>query len=147
MTKENRTPGLGIATHYIPTRRQAGLQQGRRFGLEHIQSSQVFPVLSKVAKKIHFIVATSAESARVFCKCGNIVNEKRSRLKPSNLDKFVFLHAIMYKENEEAISLGLNCPVGHCRSLERDFWFFFVLSSLALHGAAGNVICTYGVCV
>jgi hypothetical protein len=35
------------------------------------------------------------------------VNEKRSRLKPSNLDKFVFLHANMYKENEEAISWDL----------------------------------------
>ena len=63
-----------------------------------------FPILSRIARKVHSIVATSAEAERVFSSCGNIVNQKRSRLLPSNVDKFVFIHANLYEEPEESIN-------------------------------------------
>ena len=55
-------------------------------------NSVTFPVLSKIARKVHGIVASSAPSERVFSLSGNCITEKRSRLLPSNVDKLVFLH-------------------------------------------------------
>ena len=52
-----------------------------------------FPNLSKFARILHGIVATSAPSERVFSTAGNCIVEKRSRLLPSNVDKLVFLNS------------------------------------------------------
>ena len=51
--------------------------------------------LSELAKKILCIPATSVPSERVFSVAGNIINEKRSRLKPDNVDKLIFLYKNM----------------------------------------------------
>ena len=67
------------------------------------EHEQTFPILSKIAKKIHSIVATSAPSERIFSKAGNIVNEKRSRLTPANVNNFVLLHTNLYKAEEKSI--------------------------------------------
>lgn len=50
-----------------------------------------FPVLARVARKVLCIPPTSAESERLFSACGDIVNEKRSRLSPENADILVFI--------------------------------------------------------
>lgn len=51
--------------------------------------------LSSLAKKILCIPATSVPSERVFSVAGNIINEKRSRLKPDNVNKLIFLYENM----------------------------------------------------
>lgn len=51
--------------------------------------------LSELAKKILCIPATSVPSERVFSVAGNIINEKRSRLKSDNVDKLIFLYENM----------------------------------------------------
>lgn len=53
----------------------------------------VYPVLSKLAKKYLSIVGTSVPSERVFSKAGQLVSERRSRLKPKNVKSIVFLNA------------------------------------------------------
>lgn len=52
-----------------------------------------FPRLKKMAKKYLVIPATSVPSERVFSKAGDLVSEKRNRLKPENVDKILFLNA------------------------------------------------------
>lgn len=61
----------------------------------------MFPLLSKLCRKIHSVVATSAPSERIFSTGGNIVTQKRSSLLPSNVDSFIFLHTNLYKDGEE----------------------------------------------
>ena len=51
--------------------------------------------LSALAKKMLCIPATSVPSERVFSVAGNIINEKRFRLKPDNIDKLIFLYENM----------------------------------------------------
>lgn len=64
-------------------------------------NEKVFPILSKVAKAIHAVVATSASSERMFSKAGNVVTAKRSRIAPSNVDRFVFLHQNLHQMLED----------------------------------------------
>ena len=53
----------------------------------------VYPNLSKIAKKYLGIVATSVPSERVFSKAGQVVTERRNRLKANNVQKLIFLNA------------------------------------------------------
>lgn len=48
--------------------------------------------LSKLARKYLCIPATSVPSERVFSKTGQIISDRRSRLKPSNVQKIIFLN-------------------------------------------------------
>lgn len=52
-----------------------------------------YPRLKKMAKKYLVIPATSVPSERVFSKAGDIVSEKRNRLKSKNVEKILFLNA------------------------------------------------------
>ena len=51
-----------------------------------------FPILSKVAKRLLCIQATSVPSERIFSTSGLIVNKQRASLKPENVDMLVFLN-------------------------------------------------------
>lgn len=51
----------------------------------------VFPRLSILARKYLGIPASSVPSERVFSLAGNIVNKKRSRMKPALVDSLIFL--------------------------------------------------------
>ena len=51
-----------------------------------------YPLMSTLAKQYFCIPATSVCSEEIFSVAGNILNEKRNRLLPENVDKLVFLH-------------------------------------------------------
>jgi hypothetical protein len=51
-----------------------------------------FSTLSKVAKQLLCIPASSVPSERVFSTAGNIVTKKRASLTPSNVDMLIFLN-------------------------------------------------------
>lgn len=53
----------------------------------------VYPYLSRLARKYLCAVATSVPSERVFSKAGLIISDRRSRLKPKNAEKIIFLNA------------------------------------------------------
>ncbi|KYN09384.1 hypothetical protein ALC57_18489, partial [Trachymyrmex cornetzi] len=48
--------------------------------------------LSELCKKYLCIPASSTESERTFSTTGQIISDRRSRLKPKNVDILVFLH-------------------------------------------------------
>lgn len=50
-----------------------------------------FPTLSRLAKKYLCICGTSVPSERIFSTGGYIVNGRRSRLQPTNVNKLIFL--------------------------------------------------------
>ena len=50
-----------------------------------------YPQLSRAAKRIHSIPATSTSSERIFSKAGFIINKKRSALLPRNANRLIFL--------------------------------------------------------
>ena len=54
-----------------------------------------FPRISKIAKKYLSIPGSSVSSERVFSLCGQIVNKKRCRLSPKNVDLLVSLNKNM----------------------------------------------------
>ena len=56
------------------------------------KNEERFPTLSKLAKKLFCIPATSVPSERVFSNAGNIVTKKRASLKPENVDMLIFLN-------------------------------------------------------
>jgi len=51
-----------------------------------------YKYLSLLAQKILSVTATSVASERIFSTAGNVINEKRSRLTPENVNKLVFLY-------------------------------------------------------
>ena len=56
------------------------------------ENSVSFPRLSKVARKLLHIPATSTASERLFSKAGELISSRRSCLKPSVVDKILFLN-------------------------------------------------------
>lgn len=51
-----------------------------------------YPRINRIAKKYLCLPASSVSSERVFSLCGQIVNKKRCRLSPKNIDTLVFLN-------------------------------------------------------
>ncbi|XP_030763197.1 zinc finger BED domain-containing protein 1-like [Sitophilus oryzae] len=56
------------------------------------ERQRVYPWLSQLAKKYLCICATSVPCERIFSKAGQIVTERRNRLKSKNVEKLIFLH-------------------------------------------------------
>lgn len=54
-------------------------------------NSAAFPILSKFARYIHAIPATSSASERTFSAAGNIITDKRSCLLPDTLSSMLLL--------------------------------------------------------
>ena len=52
------------------------------------------PPLAKVARQIHCIPATTASVERTFSHGGYVVNERRTSLKPDQLDNILFLRSL-----------------------------------------------------
>ncbi|XP_046560924.1 zinc finger BED domain-containing protein 4-like [Haliotis rubra] len=59
------------------------------------KNAQYFPRISGLARKYLAIPASSVPSERVFSLAGNLVNKKRARLSPNNIDLLVFLRKNM----------------------------------------------------
>lgn len=55
-----------------------------------------FPILSKLAKELFGISATSVPSERLFSDVGNVITNKRSSLKPEKVEKLIFLKRNAY---------------------------------------------------
>ncbi len=53
---------------------------------------QTFPTLSKLAKKYLGITASSVPSERIFSKAGELISQRRNRLKGKNVNILLFLH-------------------------------------------------------
>lgn len=53
---------------------------------------QFYPLIKNIARKYLSVPAFSVSSERVFSLCGNLVNKKRCRLIPNNVDLLVFLN-------------------------------------------------------
>lgn len=59
----------------------------------------LYPTLSVLAKKYLCIVATSVPSERIFSKAGQIITERRNRLKSKYVNKLVFLNCNQFLFN------------------------------------------------
>ena len=55
------------------------------------QNGNVFPGLQALALKYLSIVTMSVPSERLFSKAGELLSAKRNRLKPKNVNMFLFL--------------------------------------------------------
>ena len=62
------------------------------------QHDNVLPLLSKIAKRVLAIPASSAKSERVFSTGGNVVTVKRNRLAPKKVEALVLI-----KENKDKV--------------------------------------------
>ena len=61
------------------------------------QNSEEFPALSRIARNILCIMASSAPSERNFSLAGHVVSSRRSSLKPSSVDNILFLNSSIKK--------------------------------------------------
>ena len=57
-------------------------------------NQNIFPILSRVARKIHCIPATSAAVERQFSGAGVVLNERRTCLNPDHLDDILFIRTM-----------------------------------------------------
>jgi hypothetical protein len=57
-------------------------------------NKNIFPILAKVARKIHCIPATSASVERQFSGAGLVLNERRTCLDPDTVDSILFIQSM-----------------------------------------------------
>ena len=55
-------------------------------------NSHVYPTLTRSARKYLSILATSVPSERLFSVAGELISVKRNRIKPKNVNMFLFLN-------------------------------------------------------
>lgn len=60
-------------------------------------NSKTFPILSILARRMHSVPATTASVERAFSGGGNVLNERRTSLSPSQLDNVLFLRSVLSK--------------------------------------------------
>jgi hypothetical protein len=60
----------------------------------------LYPVLSKLARQIHCIPASSAAVERCFSSAGFIVNERRTALNPEQLDNIIVVRSMKNSEKK-----------------------------------------------
>ena len=58
------------------------------------ENRTIYPILARVARKIHCIPATSAAVERQFSGAGAVSNERRTSLAPERLDNILFIRAM-----------------------------------------------------
>jgi len=58
------------------------------------QNANMYPHLKKIVHPYLSVIATSVPSARLFSKAGNIMTEKRNRLKGEKLQQLLFLSSL-----------------------------------------------------
>ena len=72
------------------------------------QNERFFPILSKLAKRILAIPATSCPSERVFSVVGRIVSARRAKLSTSNVSMLLFLkQELLWYEKRSGTSDGV----------------------------------------
>ena len=72
------------------------------------QNERFFPILSKLAKRILAIPATSCPSERVFSVAGRIVSARRAKLSTSNVSMLLFLkEELQWYEKRSGTSEGM----------------------------------------
>src|SRR5436189_271238 len=59
--------------------------------LVHLEKKSKFPILSNLARKYLAVSATSTASERLFSDAGNLLTNKRTRMKPTLFKKIMFL--------------------------------------------------------
>ncbi|XP_047112060.1 zinc finger BED domain-containing protein 4-like [Schistocerca piceifrons] len=57
------------------------------------QNQYIYPTIAEVVQERFNVVATSVPCERVFSETGHLINDRRTRLKPSNIEKLIFLNA------------------------------------------------------
>ena len=75
------------------------------------------PILSKIAKKILAIPASSAKSERVFSTGGLVVTAKRGRLSPSKVEDLILLKQNLSRVREFLDSTDYNIETGTLLSI------------------------------
>ncbi|XP_008182930.1 zinc finger BED domain-containing protein 1 [Acyrthosiphon pisum] len=61
-------------------------------------NGNMFPLLKKIVQPYLSVVATSVPSERLFSKVGNIMTEKRNRLKGEKLQQLLFLSSLNFED-------------------------------------------------
>ena len=62
------------------------------------QCGRTFPILSILARRLHSIPATSASVERSFNGGGQVVNERRTNLSPSQVDNILFVRSVLLSD-------------------------------------------------
>ena len=62
------------------------------------QCGRTFPILSILARRPHSIPATSASVERSFNGGGQVVNERRTNLSPSQVDNILFVRSVLLSD-------------------------------------------------
>jgi len=82
------------------------------------ERKQTLPTLHRVAKRVFAVPASSAEVERTFSTAGDVLRPERASLKPSTVNRLVFLARNLREELREKHSVGddHHRPVEHKRS-------------------------------
>lgn len=62
---------------------------------------QIFPVLTKLARRIHCIPASSAAVERQFSGAGVVINERRTSLEPAQVNNILFIRSVQSVESKK----------------------------------------------